>query len=149
MALLRKHIFESPEELFEDLHLAVSSQGDFATDIYQDKNSVIVKMHAPGIDKDTIDITVDEDRLTIAASRETKEEMKGKNFFRREIRYGSFMRTLSLPCAVEKDQAVAEYDDGVLTITLPKKKSAEPSKIKVTSKSASTNQTTVTPPRGA
>jgi HSP20 family protein len=136
MALTKKHFFAHPEDLLEDFHLMLFPErgGDLATDVYQDKDNVVVKMHIPGIDKEKLDITVDEDRLTVSGSRETKEEIKDKEFFRKEIRHGSFMRTVTLPCAVEKDKAVADYENGVLTVTLPKKKSAEPSKIKVSSK---------------
>lgn len=107
--------------------------GDFipAANIYQDSDSVIAELDLPGIDPDKVDITVENDVLTVSGSREEKEETKKEDFYRREVRVGSFTRSMILPMTVKGDQAKADYKDGVLKVTLPKAEEMKPKKIKV------------------
>jgi len=107
--------------------------GDFvpAANIYQDKDNVIAELDLPGIDPDKADITVESDVLTVSGSREEEKETKQEDFYRREVRLGSFTRSMILPMTVKGDQAKADYKDGVLKITLPKAEEMKPKKIKV------------------
>lgn len=108
-------------------------QGNFvpAVDIYQDKDNVIVELDAPGIDPDKIDISVENDVLTISGSKEEKKEVKREDYYRKEIRSGSFSRSVILPMTVKGQEANAEYKKGTLKITMPKAEEAKPKKISV------------------
>ncbi len=107
--------------------------GDFlpSADVYQDKDNVIVEMDIPGIDAEKIDISVENDVLTVSGSREEKSEVKREDYYRKEVRSGSFSRSVILPMAVKGNEAQAESKKGVLKITLPKADEVKPKKIEV------------------
>ena len=107
--------------------------GDYipALDVYQDKDNVIVEMDAPGIDVNKIDISVENDVLTVSGKREEKNEVKREDYYKREVRSGSFSRSVILPMQVKGDQADASFKKGVLKITLPKADEVKPKKIAV------------------
>lgn len=107
--------------------------GDFlpSADVYQDKDNVIVEMDAPGIEADKVDISVENDVLTVCGSREENKEVKREDYYRKEVRSGSFSRSIILPMQVKGDEAQAEFKKGVLKITLPKAEEVKPKKIEV------------------
>lgn len=107
---------------------------DLAADVSEDEDSVLVDMQIPGVESEKINIEVENHTLRVSGSREEKKEEKRKNYYRKEIKYGSFERMISLPCLVDQDKVTAEIKDGVLKISLPKKKTKEASKIKVIKK---------------
>lgn len=109
------------------------ASGDFvpAVDIYQDKDNVIVEMDTPGIEPEKVDISVENDVLTVSGSREEKEEVKKENYYRKEVRSGSFSRSVILPMQVKGAEAVAEFKKGVLKVSLPKAEEVKPKKIEV------------------
>jgi len=78
-----------------------------------------------------VEITVTEDVLTIKGQAKQMEEEKGKNYYRRELRYGAFSRSLALPGGVQGDQAKASYRNGILEIRVPKSEKAKPKTVKV------------------
>lgn len=101
-----------------------------------------VKASLPGVKPEEVDITVQDDVLTIKAEhRETKDttavgegetpEEPKRQYYRRELRYGSFHRSLSLPGAVDADKAEARFENGILHLTLPKSEANRPKQIKV------------------
>lgn len=102
-----------------------------AIDVRQDKDSVIVETSLPGIDPDKVDISVENDVLTVSGHTEEKKEIKREDYYRKEIREGSFSRSVILPMGVKADQADAHYEKGILKITLPKAEEAKPKKIAV------------------
>jgi HSP20 family protein len=83
------------------------------------------------VDPKDVDITVTEDTLTIKGEARTEQEEKGRNYYRRELRYGSFLRTLALPEEVQGDKARATYRNGILEIRVPKSERARPRTVKV------------------
>jgi len=107
--------------------------GDFvpAVDVYQDKDNVIVEMDVPGIEPEKVDISVENDVLTVSGKREEKKEVKREDYYRKEIRSGSFSRSVILPMKVKGEGAQAEFQKGTLKITLPKAEEAKPKKIAV------------------
>ncbi|HCJ45366.1 MAG: hypothetical protein COZ86_00430 [Candidatus Moranbacteria bacterium CG_4_8_14_3_um_filter_41_13] len=109
------------------------SFGEFlpALDIYQDKDNVVAKLALPGVDPKKVDITIENDVLTVSGSTEEKEEVKREDYYHREVRTGSFSRSVVLPMAVKGDNTEAKYDKGVLIITMPKEESVKPKKIAV------------------
>jgi HSP20 family protein len=102
-------------------------------DVSETDQAVTVKMDLPGVAAKDIDISVENNLLIIRGERrEEKEETdNAKQFHRIERRFGSFSRSLPLPCAVNEGEAAAEFKEGVLTVTLPKTESAKPRKISV------------------
>ncbi len=104
-------------------------------DIYQDKDNVYAKVALPGIDPEKINISIENNILTLESSVEKKSEIDEKNYYRKEIRYGSFRRNVQLPTQVEGDKAEAEYEKGILTISIPKKEEVKSKKIAVKVKS--------------
>lgn len=131
MAIIKWHPFRDIEDFFEDFSSFRNHTWDLAVDVCEDDNNVYIAMNIPGIDPDRVDIEAENNYLRVAGSREEEKEVEGKQFYRKEIRRGSFERVIALPSGVEIDKAAAEFDNGVLKITLPKIKGKVPSKIKV------------------
>lgn len=90
-------------------------------DVLEDEKEVKVIAEIPGISKDDIDITVFDDSVRIIGEIKRSSELKEENIRRSERFYGKFTRTVPLPSEVKSDEAKAEYKDGVLTITIPKR----------------------------
>lgn len=100
-----------------------------AVDIYQDKNNLYVEMPLIGVNPKDIQISIDDNVLTIQGKSEEKKETKEKDYLRKEIKKGSFRRMIKLPVEVKGNKAAAESGQGILKITIPKvAKSASPSK---------------------
>lgn len=103
-----------------------------AVDISQTDTEVIVDLEIPaGIDPEKVDISVEGDMLTVRGQTDEKHEEKEKNYYRKEIRSGSFERSMTLPALVKGDQADAEYEKGILKIRLPKAEEAKLKKVTV------------------
>jgi HSP20 family protein len=105
-----------------------------AVDMYQTDNEIVVKAAIPGVKSDEVQINVTGDVLTIKGEVKEKEEMKEKAFHLREQRWGMFERTLPLPTDVIADKAKAEFENGILTITLPKAEEVRPKTISIKTK---------------
>lgn len=91
-----------------------------AVELVEQNGNFQVKAQLPGVKKEDIDIEVSEDSITIRAETRQKEEEKGENIYRSEFRYGQFMRTIPFPTEVQSSDAKAEYNEGILTVTVPK-----------------------------
>ncbi len=101
-------------------------------DVIENGDSFVVKAAVPGIDPKDIDIAVEDDVLTIKGEFQQKDEAAEENFIRRELRYGSFQRQLRLPPTIDAEHAKAEFEHGMLKLTLPKKEEARARSIKIT-----------------
>jgi HSP20 family protein len=108
--------------------------GTLAVDVYETDDDVVVKSAVPGIKPEELDITVTGDTLTIKGETKSEQEVKEENYVRREMRYGSFSRTVALPSSIVADKAKAEFENGMLTLTLPKAEEVKPKAIKVKAK---------------
>jgi len=102
-----------------------------AVDIYQDKDNVIVETPLAGIDPEKVDISIENDVLTISGQTEEKKEVKREDYYRKEVREGSFSRSVILPMPVKSTEAQAFSEKGMLKITIPKSEDAKPKKISV------------------
>jgi len=90
-------------------------------DAYEEGNNLVFEVEAPGVSKDDIDISIEDNRLTIQGERTGEKEWDDtRDYYRSERFYGSFQRSFTLPDAIDTDNVRAEYDNGVLKITLPK-----------------------------
>ena len=149
MALLRRtdplrdlvSLREAMNQLFEDSIVRPGSGGivpqvgaKLAVDVYETDNSVVVKSAIPGVDPSDIDISIQNDTLTIKGETKMEEEVAEANYVVREHHYGAFSRTLSIPVSIKADEAEAEFQDGILTLTLPKADELKPKAIKVKTK---------------
>lgn len=108
-----------------------TSELTFPIDLYETNDSVVVKAVLPGVDPNAVDISVQGDTITIKGETRHEEEAKDGGWYRREIRYGAFSRTIPLPVRVNFDKADAKFKDGMLTVTLPKAEEAIAKTIKV------------------
>lgn len=100
--------------------------------IKESENDFQVEMAAPGMDKKDFKIEVDKGVLSISSEKETKEEQsESDNYSRREFSYQSFCRSFVLPTSVDNDKICAKYENGILSVTIPKKEEAKPKPTKV------------------
>jgi HSP20 family protein len=102
-----------------------------AVDVYEDEHNVTLKIEVPGIDEKDIDVRIENNTLTVHGERKIEKEEKEENYRRVERQYGSFTRTFNLPPTVDAEKVQADYDKGVLKITLPKKAEAKPKQVRV------------------
>ena len=105
-----------------------------AVDIYEDKNNIIIETQLGGIDPEKVDISIENNVLLIKGESEKKSEVEDKNYYRKEIRRGSFYRSVALPIEVDGDKASAINEDGILKITIPKASETKPKIIKIENK---------------
>lgn len=102
-----------------------------AVDVFDTKEAVVLKAELAGMDPEEIEIEVDDNVLTIKGERRFEEKVDEERYYRIERRFGSFQRSLALPQGVRADEIIAAYDDGILTVTVPKAEEEKPKKIEV------------------
>lgn len=102
-----------------------------AIDVYEEKDNVVVEATLAGIKPEDVDINVHDDVLSLEGKRESSSEVDEKNYYRKEMRSGSFHRAVMLPAAVQADKARADFENGLLKITLPKAEQAKSKSIKI------------------
>ena len=102
-----------------------------AVDILETDNELVVKADLPEVDQKDIHVEIENGTLTLKGERKFEKEEKETGYHRIERSYGSFARYFSLPETVEPEKVKADYKNGVLTVTLPKKEIAKPRSIKV------------------
>lgn len=101
-------------------------------DIYSQGNQeLVIKAEMPGLNREDIDLTVENDTLTIRGEKKLEKDIKEERFHRVERSYGSFSRTFSLPKTVDGTKVSAEYKNGVLVVRLPLREESKPRQIKV------------------
>ncbi|MEI7742081.1 MAG: Hsp20/alpha crystallin family protein [bacterium] len=122
-------MYEDMEKFFSDFPSNVPDRMAHtimpALDIYETKEAVIAELPLAGMDPNKVNVTIENDVLNVSGEMERKSEVDEKDFYRKEVRYGSFARTIQLPTHVIGEKALASYKDGMLKITVPK---AEPKK---------------------
>jgi HSP20 family protein len=102
-----------------------------AVDILEDDHSLTLKADIPEVNPENIDVRVENNTLTIKGSRKFEKDEKVKGWHRIERSYGDFVRSFALPNTLDTEKVAADYKNGVLTITLPRKESAKPKSVKV------------------
>jgi HSP20 family protein len=102
-----------------------------AVDIFETEDALTLRADLPDVNTENIDIRVENNTLTLKGSRKFEKEENAKGYHRIERSYGDFLRSFAVPPTVETDKVAAEYKNGVLTITLPKKENAKPRQVKV------------------
>lgn len=102
-----------------------------AVDVAEHEEEYQVKVELPGISKEDVNITMQENILTIRGEKKQEKESKGSSYHHVERSYGSFQRSFTLPTSVKHDKVEAAFNDGLLTVTLPKAEEAKPKQIDV------------------
>ena len=102
-----------------------------AVDIYEQNGNIVLKAELPGVDPKDVDVRVENNILTLRGERKLDNEVKRENYHRVERAYGSFTRSFTLPNVVDTEKIKAEYKDGLLRMTLPKKDEARTKQIAI------------------
>jgi HSP20 family protein len=125
------------DRLFEAPYGGAGRETEFFTgwspalDVYENKDSLIVRAELPGLKKEQIELSLHENTLTISGERKSdRQESEGESS-RSERVFGKFQRTVTLPKPVEANKVAARYTDGILTVTLPKTEESKPRQIEV------------------
>jgi len=126
--LLEKVGFEREGSFFKDWE---SLSLKPALESFIDGDKFTVRIELAGVDPKNVDIKVTEGVLTVKGSREEKTETKKRDFFRREIRYGAFERSVSLPEGMKAEDLKATYHDGILELSGPMPKESAPKEVKI------------------
>ncbi|OGH70731.1 MAG: hypothetical protein A3C90_04380 [Candidatus Magasanikbacteria bacterium RIFCSPHIGHO2_02_FULL_51_14] len=132
--------FEEMEKMFErfpSLPSMPSMSHGFvpAMDMYETTDAVVVETPLAGVDMKDVDVSVEKGVLTVKGESKKEHEVDEKNYYRKEVRSGSFFRQVALPVAVKEEQVKAEFAEGMLKITCPKAAPGKAKKVMVTKKS--------------
>ncbi len=129
---------EAMDRLFDDAFtrpLGLSNLSDVpAIDMYQTRDNVIVKASLPGLKPEDVKISVTANMLSLSGEFKEETEQKDATYHLREQRFGSFERSVTLPTDVETEKANADFENGVLTVTLPKSEAVKPKTINIKAK---------------
>lgn len=102
-----------------------------SVDVSETKDNVIINAEIPGMSKEDVKVSVQDNVLTLSGERKQEKEEKNANYHRIERNYGSFRRSFTLPTPVQPDKVKATYKDGILRITLPKTEEVKPKEIPI------------------
>ncbi len=102
-----------------------------AVDIFEKGDDLVIRAEVPGIERDAIDVKVENNTLILSGERQRETEDKETQSYRRERSYGSFVRSFTLPKTVDASRITATYKDGVLDITIPKAEEAKPRRVEI------------------
>lgn len=130
--IMRWHPMADLDRFFDE---DVWTGGNFspAMDVYQDGDFVVAKVSLPDIDPEKVDVSVENDVLTVSGKTSEEKETKEEDYYRKEIREGSFSRSVVLPMQVKGSDTKATYKKGMLVITMPKADEAKPQRIAIES----------------
>ena len=126
------------ERLFREAFSPLSGATELSTrswappvDIYETEDAIVLKAELPGVDPNDVEVRVEDNNLYLKGERKFEKEVKEQNYHRVERSYGSFARSFSLPNSISADKVKAEFKDGLLTLTMPKREEAKPKTIKI------------------
>ena len=102
-----------------------------AVDIYETENELVVKADLPEVSEKDLDVRVENNMLSIRGERKFEQKVEEENYLRVERTYGTFSRSFSLPNTISTEAIKADYKNGVLTVTLPKRAESKPKQVKV------------------
>lgn len=111
-----------------------------AIDVFEKGDKLVVKAEVPVMKEDDIHVSVEGDMLTIRGEKKTESEVKEEDYYRSERSYGSFFRSVALPSTVDASKIEADFENGVLEVTLPKKPEVKPKKVAVKKKEKTSKQ---------
>lgn len=109
----------APKTTYEEW-LSQEQEGQLVVDVYQTPSDIVIKSTVAGLKSQDLDISINNDMITIRGKRENEEEVKKEDYFYKECYWGSFSRSIILPAEVKADETRAELENGILTIVIPK-----------------------------
>jgi len=115
----------------EDDDRWIETEGKLPIDVFQDSKNIFIKAPMPGIDTEDIDISINNDMVTIRAKRDWTDEIAEDDYFYKECHWGSISRTIILPAEIMANKVQATLKNGVLTVTLPKAKKIRSSSVHI------------------
>lgn len=122
------------DETMGQTGVTLSSFGAPAVDMYQTDDDVVIKASLPGVSPKDLNISITGDVLTMRGEVQEQRETEGAQYHIKERRYGSFSRSIALPAAVVAEKADAQFENGILTLRLPKAEEVKPKTITVKAK---------------
>jgi HSP20 family protein len=130
---------EAMDRLFEDSFVgprwtspwSAENGATLAMDVYENEDAFVVTAPVPGAKPDEVEITITGNTVSIKGETKVEQRSEKGNVLRQEVRYGSFQRSITLPLDVQGDKAEAMFENGVLTLTLPRAEAVKPKSIKV------------------
>jgi HSP20 family protein len=141
LALWQRDLDAMFDEFYRGFGLAPFAGFGLASDAFSPKVDVIdgekqltVRAELPGMDAEDVDVSITQDVLTIRGEKREESEDRGKDYYRVERSFGSFARSVQLPCEVDPGAADAKFEKGVITITLPKTRTEECQTIRIRTK---------------
>jgi HSP20 family protein len=129
------------DRLFEDSFVRPHSgwlstpHESLAIDMFETKDNVVIKAALAGVKAEDVDLSITGDTLTVRGETHEEKENNSGNYIRRERRYGEFARSIQLPAGLQTDKAEASFENGVLTLQIPKSEQVKPRSIKIKAKS--------------
>ncbi|MFO8079244.1 MAG: Hsp20/alpha crystallin family protein [Armatimonadota bacterium] len=126
--MMRAHdLFDELDRLFTTQTTEMAEEADYgpAVDVYETDDEVVVKAQLPGVKKEDVNVSIQDNTLTIRAETRREEEVEDEGYFRRELRYGTYARRLPLPAMVDEEQVAAKMEDGVLEVRAQKTEEVE------------------------
>jgi len=108
-------------------------EGQLAVDVFQTENEIVIQSTIAGVNPEDLDITIENEMVTIAGERKKPQDIPPENYFYQECYWGSFSRSIILPEQIKAEEATAELKNGILTIKLPKAEKVKVTKLKVIS----------------
>ncbi|MBU4360362.1 Hsp20/alpha crystallin family protein [Candidatus Parcubacteria bacterium] len=124
--------FDEMDRFFDwPTNMNISAGFTPAIDVWQDNENVYAECPLAGVDPKDVNVSVENDVLTIQGKSEKKTEVDEKEYYRKEVRCGSFHRAVALPTSVKNEDVKAEFENGILKVILPKQERVKPKKIDV------------------
>ena len=136
MDRIRRHMFR-PTYLWPRF---LPRDGQVAIDVYWDADNLVVRAALPGVKPEEAEVTFADSTLTISGEIKLEKEVKEEEYLHRERRSGNFRRVVALPQGLDTERAEASYDNGILTVTIPKTEESKPKSLKINVKSAGGNK---------
>lgn len=134
-----RHLQDDMTRLFTGVMPASSNREEMThgawaprVDIFEDKDRLILEAELPGMNRDDFEISVENNVITLSGERKVEKKTEGDNYHRVERSYGSFTRSFTLPQTVTADGATADFENGVLRVSLPKREETKARRIEIT-----------------
>lgn len=134
MSEVRSLMDRAFDDFFNRSPESYNALGSVEVNLLQTENDIIVNASIPGVKPEDIDISISGDTLTLRGEIKEDEEYKDANYHIKEIRQGSFSRSLTLPVKVDADRSKADFENGVVRLTMPKVEEVKPKTITVKAK---------------
>ncbi|CAN2040672.1 HSP20 family protein [Candidatus Magnetomoraceae bacterium gMMP-15] len=121
-------VFTGSREVSDDIAKGIWKP---VADIYEMEDNIVVKAELPGLNKEDVSVEIKDNVLSLKGERSVDNEVKDKNYYRKERSYGSFQRSFTLPHSVDPDSVKAKFKDGLLEVEIPKPEKEKPKEIKI------------------